>query len=864
MTIAADQSSTFATSSRLLHAVGASAAPAAPASGSDAPPAAGTSDTMFVGAAAAPTPDEGSAAAYAASAHPDTAPAAPTPAAYGSATPEPVTGGGAVATAASPVTAAAATTSAGTNGWSSLYEQRFQALQLAPADIAYLRTAGYDAPTLDAIAAELAQVDVLGTPTGASGPSTAPDPTQATGVDQVGQTGQAGQVDAQAAPGWSRAWEARFTDLLHAMGRPEAEIREQVQAAATSGLTDAQLQTAYDGMRQSLGDFSPQWHAKFSAVLTKLGATPEQRDQTLQQLASTGLDTKGLQAAYDKLVAQAPGWSTDWKQKFSKLDIPEELMTQLKDAKLSGEALHQQYDRLSGIRKEFQDDGRLKKLEDAKATPAEKWGVMTQGLKGKEFDKVQDQIRSSHVPLWKRIVSFGVNLIPGAFALEYIFGGDPITGDKVDRTNPLNIIGAVASGFAAFTAIRGAVGVVQGLVAANSAVKATQAVAGVANIGEAVAAAGSASKIGAGTLQAMQGVGLVEKFSTGLKLMDYVKAVTPVVNKFGEAKALAQFGAGYSQAMQFAATTAALTKTATGTVIDQGVRATVLDTMRSGGSVSDALGKVQRSAGGARPVFTTAEVAKMSNNTGMLQQTGLWNFNPFKNNSTVSVTHMENGTNVAMLGKGVNLASKGGVAQLVGNLRAADQAALPDAIRGSATAAALRVGMPTTANLSDEAIAATNAVNDASVAANGLETTLVAKWAKNLGVVDGGGFRSLLQLGSSNRAAAGAVRTVENTGNGTKNLVSWIAGLPARDKLIIPSLGFGVATGTVGHQLQGVWEAVEEDPGVVIGQSKYKEADAQRLADAKAEQERYAAEYAAQQANAQGAAQPVGAAPVGQ
>ncbi|MBC7460926.1 MAG: hypothetical protein H7287_06155 [Thermoleophilia bacterium] len=791
-----------------------------PIASSDAPPPAGTNDTAFVGAASAPTPGDASSASYAA--------AAQAPAGV-SATPG-------VATAA----------------WSPQYEQRFQALRLAPADIAYLRTAGFDAPTLDAIAQQLSQVEIVGAPATTQGTGAAPDPTQANGIDQVGPTGFVNDT------GWNQAWEAKFTDLLHAMGRPEAEIREQVQVAASSGLTDAQLQTAYDGMRQSLGDFSPQWQARFSAVLTKLGATPEQRDQTMQQLATSGMKAPQLQQAYDKLVAQAPGWGADWSKRFAKLDIPDELMTQLRDAKLSGEALQQQHDRLTGIQKEFKRDGRLKQLEDAKATPAEKWGVMTQGLKGKEFDKVQDQIRSSHVPLWKRIVSFGVNLIPGAFAVEYLFGGDPITGDKIDRTNPLNIIGAVASGFAAFTAIRGAVGVVQGLVAANSAVKATQAVAGVAHLGEAVAAAGTASKIGAGTLQAMQGVGLVEKFSTGLKVMDYVKAVTPIVNKFGEAKALAQFGAGYSQAMQFAATTAALTKTATGTVIDQGIRSTVLDTMRSGGSVSDALSKVQRSAAGARPVFSTAEVTKMANNTGMLQQTGLWNFNPFKNNSTVSVAKMENGTNVAMLGKGVNLASKGGVAQLVGNLRASDLAALPDAIRGSATAAALRVGMPTTANLSDKAITTTNAVNDAAVAANGLETTLVAKWANALGVDGGSGFRSLGQLGASNRAAAGAVRTVERTGDGTKTLVSWIAGLPARDKLIIPGIGFSVATGTAGHQLQGVWEAVQEDPGVVIGNSRYKADDARRVADAKAEQARYAAEYAAQQ----GAAQPVGTAPV--
>ncbi len=723
-----------------------------------------------------------------------------------------------------------------TGAWTEQWHQQFAEYRLAPKDIEYLASGGFSEAQLTEILNQLAQVALL------DSTSTAP---------ATASIAPASSTVSPASTGMSPEWKQKFSDLLKLMGFDSPQVAAQLATVDGQLVSEQQLQVAYDQMKQSLGAYDETWKAKFTVALAKVPGTDAQRTEMLQQIAGSGLDEATLQQQYQAVVDATPGWSNEFDQKFAQLELPDELVKQLRESQAPASALQQQYDKLLQTKKSFVDDGRFQKLVEAGATKDEQWMVMLQGTSGADFDKVVAQVHSSHVSLLQRAGSFALNLVPGMYALQYLWGSDWVTGEKIDRTNPLNIIGAVASGFAGFTAIRSAVAGVQGLVAANAAAQATKLAAGGAALADAVS---GTSSLSTGAFKAIEAAGLVSKFDNGLKLADYVKSAIPLVNRFGEAGRLAAVGRGYFQGMQLAAGAAAIKTLADGTtVIDKATKATVLSQLKQGSSIQQALAAAGRgtivdgvftaSKAGTFAIdaatvvsdttkygFLQGAVGKAGEGAKFMRGSGNFAFNPFKNTATISETATEG---VFTLGRSVNFASRGGLAQGLGLLHGANSVATTELAAQAATrAAAANDYVKSSAGAK---VAGVTLGNEAQR----IETvTKTAEWAKTLGVTDGIPFRSLLQIGQSNRAATRIANMVQNGGRSSYAVTRTAANLGAGyGGYVASSFTFGALTGfgVSGATIQPWWDALKTrdadaiDPAEAAARKSAAQKEAERL-----------------------------------
>jgi hypothetical protein len=643
----------------------------------------------------------------------------------------------------------------------------------------------------------------------------------------VAPTGQPGLGDAApTGSAWTPAWKQKFVGVMREMGIDQKSIDQQLQGMDTAPSSEAQLSQLYGQMQASLGDFDSTWRSKFTSILDELKTPAKDQEQVLAKLSGSGLTTSQLQDAYDKMVASKPAWNDDYKNKFASLDLPDSVMKQLEESGAPKEALDSQFQKFVDTKMSYQKDGRLDKLLDADASPDEKWGVMLNGVKGDAFDKAVEQIHSKHVSGWKRALSFGVNLIPGVYAVQFLTGKDWVTGDKIDRTNPLNIVGAVASGFAGFTAVRGAIQGVQGLSAANSAWQAGKATTGLT--------------------QAVEAANLTTKFNTGLHTLDYIKSAVPLVNRLGEAGRLASVGRGYYQSMQLAAGAAAMTSVAGGgsATVDAAAKANVLDTLKQGGSIEDAL---QVSGRSSNAVFSAGDVAKGFNETGFLQGgvgrgitgNGNFRFNPFRTTATISST---DNPAVLALGRGVNFGSKGGLAQGIGAVqgsRLASDAKLAEA--------ALHTSNPLLAQGYAAKVAGVNGITDDAQRILTMQRT--GYWSNKLGVADTSRLRSFFQLGggSSDRLAARTEMMVEKGGSkafqaGTyaRNMAQAYGGMAAAPFAFTSVAGIG------GQQVAPAWDYLKHRNEITAAESKARtQADKEQQDLERLYQEQHAGDGAA-------------------
>ncbi|MCW2927521.1 MAG: hypothetical protein JWM86_1489 [Thermoleophilia bacterium] len=755
------------------------------------------------------------------------------------------------------------------SAWSPQWEQRFQALHLAPADMEYLRSGGFDEATLASIAGQLSQVDVLD-PSAVQGPIPNADAGSVSSADGPLPVDIGGGIgDGQPAGGsaWNKQWEQKFRDVMTRMGLSSAEVDAQLSGVQGQPTSEAQLTEALKQMESSVGAYDAEWKEKFGTLMDELKTPAKDKEQVLQQLAGTGLSEAQLQEAYRQMQASKPAWNSDWENKFQALDVPKEMLEQLKKSGAPADALKQQYDKLLETKMTYSRDGRLERLQDAKATSEEKWGIMLEGKSGKDFDKLVEQVKSSHVSGWQRVGSFALNLIPGVYAVQYLTGKDWVTGEKIDRSNPLNIIGAVASGFAGFTAVRSAVAGVQGLSAASRAATATMQAANAGSkasmgLAASVKAMGSASSLSTGSFQAIEAAGLVTKFEQGLRFTDYLKSAVPLINRFGEAGRLSAVGRGYTQGMQLAAGMAA-TKAVEGggAVVDKAVKAGVLTELKQGRSLQEAMASVGRTSGtgggyafraqdvlrdGTRYGFLQGSVGKAVDGARIGRGSGNWTMNPFKNTNTIAST---NNPNVFSLGKSVNFGSTGGLAQGLGTVKAANVMANPGTAAQALTRAQAAnqliqnpaiTGRLTGVNMVDEV--------------QRIETlTKTSEWAQKLGVANGSRFRTLMQLGSSNRMASRVSNMVERGGSQGYRAVAHAGDVARRGAGFVatPIIG-GAALGLTGKQMQPGWDYLKERDEI-----QAKEAAQAKVADQEqADLERLYAEQQTAGGGAPAAGQP--------
>jgi hypothetical protein len=567
---------------------------------------------------------------------------------------------------------------AAAGGWNPQWEQRFRALELAPADLAYLRDAGLDDAQLHTIATELSVQPAL-------------DPARTA-------TRAVSPVTAGPSSAWNSSWESKFRTLLTRAGLSQAEIQSQLAAMRDQPVTAEQLEAAHTEMSTMLGAWSQQWAAKFRDLFGKANMSEAQITQALQSMAASGLDEAALKQAYDQGVHELgtasalaqPGWNSQWENKFKTLGLPQEIFDQIRTSGAPASFLSSTFQTLLKTKVEFRNNGRLKRLEDAGADSMEKWGVMieaadTGGFKmrqisDKDFSKQVDAIKSSNVPAWKRVASIALNFIPGVGALQFATGKDWITGEKIDRSNPLNIAGAVLS----------AVAVVPMAGAISGGIRGATSLGRVASVAGGGAAGVNAAKTGAVAVNVAKNLGTTEKAASSLlrlatpmaelsaadkfrKAFDLTKMALPGISRFGTTGKVMQLGRGYTQTQALANTFSRQIDKLDDVVGGNRMKAFVLqadDTANMSRALSaDEIATITKTTG-----MTPDEIIKLrksitpalNGESAILRQGGsLWRFNPTTNQATVNTvggggrlarTFGSTGSNAEgfILGRGIN------------------------------------------------------------------------------------------------------------------------------------------------------------------------------------------------------------------
>lgn len=844
----------------------------------------------------------------------------------------PTPGGSAGTTGAgNPAASTGGAAPAGPAGWNDQWEARFTRDQLAPADIAFLRTAGYTSEELESLATELESQPLLdpnspggvpaadGSGAGSTQPVTNGPVDPATGEPLPGDpsTGGAGGANA-----WSPQWESKFSELLAKSGMSATDIEQQLSQVRSTPLSEDQLQQVYDQLVGQVGAWSSDWEKKFTKLFEKADLPKEQITEAITAMSQAGMSQVELEKAFTdaskQIEASKPGWSDDWEDKFKTLDIPEDMLKSLKDSKGSEENIKGIYETLLKAKMEFKDNGRLKKLEDADASADEKWGMMIEqdpkgGIKVRDvsdhdFDKAVEGIHSQHVPAWKRVVSIGLNLIPGVGTLQYLTGKDWVTGEKIDRSNPLNIGMAVLSAIPAIGYIKGGIQAVRGAsmlggalragaagteaaVAGGAAVNAIGKVAGesghiatamkaIVGGGTAVEAAGISGKAATSLMRfGAEGLSMGDKFK---KAIDVVKMVTPGINRFGAGKELYQLGRGYFQLTKFAGTFASQL----GNLDKLGVEGQKLMKALPNLSKLDEASLVSKLGGlkdagkeGTRAFKETArqldQIKRIREVTGLspsqirgvtqhvvpalegqgtlFKQTGaMWRFNPTANQATATL-ESAGSSGGGMISRARNFVSRGGATEAGAATAGADTVRLGRGIGGGAFS-----GYGSTMGRADFA-------NVASA----LTGERIGQIGTQLGVGSGGRFRALAQirraiLPGSEQAVMADAAAMGRSGSTAQVLLSG-AGRGINKNLIAPSLGLlgvGLVSGQTGKAIQPMWDYYKEKDRYAAEEQQQQVAADQRYEETSADLDAAWAQYQQEQAaggQTTGAAAPVDA-----
>lgn len=177
----------------------------------------------------------------------------------------------------------------------------------------------------------------------------------------------------------------------------------------------------------------------------------------------------------------------------------------------------------------------------------------------------------------------------------------PTKGDGFNLKPWLIGAGVVAAGVGGFFAIRAGVRNIQAL-------KAT----------EASFAAGTMHQ---GGLQAINDAKLGATFANGIGLGDYAKVAVPGVNRIGSAGRLTSVARGHLDHAELMASATALQRLPGDAVsVSKPLRTHVLGELKGGRSLPAVLGELNRSGGGAKPVFSNPRLAGYWEQASIVEQ----------------------------------------------------------------------------------------------------------------------------------------------------------------------------------------------------------------------------------------------------
>lgn len=373
--------------------------------------------------------------------------------------PEPIEGPGAPAATDTPMPASSLPT------WPQ-WQQHFAQLRVSPEDIVQIGAA-------DLSDAQLAQVyeDVhagIVQAGGIPGQTTPP-------LQQSGQTT------------WSPAWEARFM----ALGLPRELVAEIKAQAIANGSGDAQLEAVHRQLAsgaQATGQtsWSPAWEARFLA----LGLPRELVAEIKAQAVANGSGDARLEAVYQQLVQQSgkqaprqpaadgPGWNPQVEQAFRGLGMPDEVLKLYAESGAPLSGLEAAYRHAAARVEDFRERGWMDRFTEAKVPPLEMWGAILgdQPARDEDLQKQLDAHRKGQQTKLQKGGQLASSLFPGGRLLQYAMGRELVSGEKIDRSKPMEIGMAALSGLAAFATIRGARNIGAGWSARNGGFQAINGV----------------------------------------------------------------------------------------------------------------------------------------------------------------------------------------------------------------------------------------------------------------------------------------------------------------------------------------------------------------------------------------------------
>jgi hypothetical protein len=194
----------------------------------------------------------------------------------------------------------------------------------------------------------------------------------------------------------------------------------------------------------------------------------QQAQQPTGPQAPGGVDPQGP-VAPQQPAADQPGWNAQVEQAFRGLGMPDEVIQLYAQSGAPASGLEAAYRHAASRVEDFTQRGWMQKFNDAGVPPLETWSAILgdEPASDEDLEKMLVAHAKGQQSLWQKGGQLATSLFPGGRLLQYAFGTKFVTGEKIDRTAPMEIGMAALSGLALFAAIRGGKNVMGAINARN-------------------------------------------------------------------------------------------------------------------------------------------------------------------------------------------------------------------------------------------------------------------------------------------------------------------------------------------------------------------------------------------------------------
>ena len=368
------------------------------------------------------------------------------------------------------------------------------------------------------------------------------------GLEAAGASTPSSKPDATTpgAGGWSPEWEQRFTKL----GLSAEQVAHLRDITTAQGADDATLQQLYDVIAQQMN--AGQAGKPGQTGIPGQTGTPGQTDTPGQTGSGTVPVKPGDTTTQTPPVTPpqgTPGWNADWEAKFRALGMPDSIVGMYASSGAPTSGLQAAYDFAKQRFDTFNANGWFDKLTKEHVPADQIWQMILSPKMPTESEihAAYDAVHQQNMPNLQRKLQLGISLLPGGELVQYALGHKLVSGKQIDRSSPMNIAMAAASGLAAFAAFRGLKNIGAGWKAINALKGGTSEITKVGITMEQLGLHGQAAALN----EAAEGAAqiLTSKSSKFMSLVPFTKAHQQVVGLGHLESAARAFNAGGAEAI---------------------------------------------------------------------------------------------------------------------------------------------------------------------------------------------------------------------------------------------------------------------------------------------------------------------------